>query len=538
MFINYLKSTFTVGIVMVLLAPAVVGYALQIRLNLASEFALSIYGIYSLCYLIFQIVCAELNNRKIKKDVDARGENWNELGVGIVIVGYREQKDLFRRCLESIKNSNYKNIKRVVVVIDGNDQDDVYMAEVYRGVFGDNIVNVDFLVGHKGDDCDHSMFGENENICILQPHGGKREGLYTGFKLLLQDPEVKVILTTDSDTILDTNAVKELAYSCRHEEVGAVAGQILIWNKSDSLLSNIVSYRYWYSFNLERACESFWKTVLCVAGPMACYKSEVVKDILDTWFNQKFFGEKCTFGDDRHLTNRVLQQGKKVIYTPYAIGYTDTPAEFGRYFRQQTRWGKSYFREFLFNMQSVYMHPIWMCFELCYHIVYFFLLMYWFVYVMYFGSIYQQSLAVLFTLGMSIIKSVYGCIKTKDASFLFFYLYSFVYFFMIIPSKIIALVTVWNTKWGTRGKSLSWVESYWGIVLWYGTVAGGIGWTVSKNLDFDFTDLKYKIAFVGLVAWIGLVVITVVVEMILRRMRVLMTSLEKEIRSNSNVLSV
>jgi hyaluronan synthase len=527
MFPEFIKSTFSIIIVLILLTPAVVGYVLHIRLEAITDFAISIYGIYSLVYLMLQIIFGEINSRNIKKDVETRDLNWREYGVGLVVVGYNEEKDLLRRCLESIKNSDYQNIHRIVFVIDGNSETDQYMADIYKEVMNNNVIKIDYLFSDRKE-IDYSIYGKND-ICIMQPHHGKREGLYTGFKLLMQDPNIKVIVTTDSDTILNKSAIKELTYQCHHEDVGAVAGQIDIWNTSESLLSHIVAYRYWFSFNLERACESFWRTVMCVAGPMACYKVDILKEIIDEWYNQTFLGQRCTFGDDRHLTNRILLKGKKVIYTKYAKGYTDTPSNWSQYLRQQTRWSKSYFREFLFNMQSVHLHPLWMCYELLYNVLYFFLLMYWSIYLMYFGSIYQQSIAILITVIIGIVKSLYGVIKTKNIRFLFFYLYSFVYFFMIIPAKITALVTLWDMSWGTRGKTVNWLSTYWSFIIWVSIMTGGFAYTIYKNHVFNISNKRYLIAFVGWISFVGFVVVTCIVEFVCRKLKKCSNELEIDI---------
>jgi hyaluronan synthase len=529
-----IKSVFTIGIVIILLIPAFVGYIMNIRIQFIADFAISIYGIYSLVYFILQVIFTELNTKIIKKDVENRPLDWNEYGVGLVVVGYNEDKYLLRRCLESIKSNNYKNIRRIVFVIDGNEDSNIYMTEIYKSIFNDNVVKTDKLISKIGsDNFDYSIFG-NDNVCIMQPHGGKREGLYTGFKILMQDPEIKVIVTTDSDTILDQNAIKELTYQCHHEDVGAVAGQIGIWNSSESLLTQIVAYRYWFSFNLERASESYWRTVMCVAGPMACYKVDVLKNIMENWYNQKFLGEQCTFGDDRHLTNRVLLEGKKVIYTEYAKGYTDTPSNWTQYLRQQTRWSKSYFREFLFNMQSVHLHPIWMCYELLYNVLYFFLLMYWCIYILYFCSIFQQSIAILVTLVVGIIKSVYGVIKSKKWHFIFFYLYSFVYFFIIIPAKITALVTLWDMNWGTRGKKSSYISTYWSSFIWISTLAGGFVYSIYKNSQYEQGNKRYTIAFIGFMVYIFIILTTIIIGYVCRKMKLFSNEIEKDFLKNKN----
>ena len=519
---------------LILLMPAIIGYILQLKIPLYINLALSVYGINSIIFLTIQIVCAIKNSNKIKNKIKSRPSDWNELGVGLVVVGYREEKILLKKCLESIKNSSYTNIKRIIFIIDGNEDDDKYMADIYNQVFPNNqIINVDFLISDKkrnNQQIDYNIFGNND-ICILQPHGGKREGLYTGFDLFMQDSSIDVIITTDSDTILDSSAVTELTYASLDDNVGAVAGQILIWNTSCSILTHIISYRYWFSFNLERACESYWETVLCIAGPMGCYKVDVLKEILDEWFDQKFLGQKCTFGDDRHLTNRILKTGKKVIYTEYAVGYTDTPPEYGKYYKQQTRWSKSYFREYLFNLQSLHLHSFWMGYELTYQVVYFFLLMYWSLYILYFGSILQQSIALLITLIMSILKSLYGVFKSKNKYYIFFFLYSYIYYLIIIPSKIHALITLWDMEWGTRGKKKSFVSSYWSMILWYLTLIGGFIYSIYKNYEFKILYNYYKISFIITMVYIIFIITSIIIENILRKYKYLTNEFEIDIQN-------
>jgi hyaluronan synthase len=521
---------------LVLLAPAFIGYIMKLKIKLYIDFALSVYGINSIVFLIIQIICAIKNSKKINEMRESRPVNWDILGVGLVIVGYREEKILLKKCLESIKNSKYTNIKRIIFIIDGNDIDDLYMADIYKEVFPENqVINVDFLVGENVKEnkyIDYEIFGKDD-ICILQPHGGKREGLYTGFKLFLNDPSIDVIITTDSDTIVDEMAITELTYASNKANVGAVAGQILVWNSSDSILTHIISYRYWFSFNLERACESYWETVLCIAGPMGCYKAHTLSIILDEWYNQTFLGQNCTFGDDRHLTNRILKTGQKVIYTEHAIGYTDTPIKYGQYYKQQTRWSKSYFREFLFNLQALFLHSFWMTYELTYQIVYYFLLMYWSVYILYFGSVQQQSIAIIITLIMSIIKSLYGVIKEKNINYIFFYLYSYIYTLIIVPSKLHALITLWDMEWGTRGKAKSLLSAYWSIIVWYSTLIGGFAYSIYKNYEFKITYSYYKIAFICLMIYVGIILITFLLEYILRKNKYFSNDIEQNINNEN-----
>jgi hyaluronan synthase len=157
---------------------------------------------------------------------------------------------------------------------------------------------------------------------------------------------------------------------------------------------------------------------------------------------------------------------------------------------------------------------------------------------MYFCSIYQQSIAILITVGVGIIKSLYGVIKTKNIRFLFFYLYSFVYFFTIIPAKITALVTLWDMSWGTRGKTVSWVSTYWSFIIWISTMTGGFAYTIYKNHVFDISNQRYLIAFVGWMTFVGFVLITCIIEFVYRKLKKCSNELERDILNERKVIKV
>lgn len=78
--------------------------------------------------------------------------------------------------------------------------------------------------------------------------------------------------------------------------------------------------------------------------------------ILGPWILQSFLGKETTFGDDRHLTNRILSLGHKTGYTHLAVCDSDTPAGYVRWVKQQTRWSKSFFREAFWFPKSFAYH--------------------------------------------------------------------------------------------------------------------------------------------------------------------------------------
>ncbi len=187
---------------------------------------------------------------------------------------------------------------------------------------------------------------------MSQPHAGKREIMYTAMNL--HTPDTEFICLSDSDTFFETNTVSEMVkvidgYDQLQKEnpkmrvCGAVTGNVEIWNM-ENLISYLSSLRYWFAFNVERAADSYFGVVSCISGPLGLYRKSIINQIKDEWLHQTFLGTKCTFGDDRHLTNLILNYGYATYYTPRSSCKTDTPAELLRWIAQQTRWCKSFYR--------------------------------------------------------------------------------------------------------------------------------------------------------------------------------------------------
>lgn len=75
-------------------------------------------------------------------------------------------------------------------------------------------------------------------------------------------------------------------------------------------------------YSVERACQSAFGCVGCLSGPLGLYKTSDLISILGPWILQSFLGKETTFGDDRHLSNRILSLGHKVtplLDCPFSI---------------------------------------------------------------------------------------------------------------------------------------------------------------------------------------------------------------------------
>lgn len=318
---------------------------------------------------------------------------------------------------------------------------------------------------------------------MTQPHNGKREVIYTAYKIS-QLLGVDFFLNTDSDTIMDECALSEMVGVTRDRPtIGAVAGVLTIFN-ANNWLSKLSASRYVVAFNIERASQSFHGVLNCISGPLGMYKMDKVTAVMDEWVDQHFMGKKCTFGDDRHLTNMMLSINHEVVYTHRARASTETPTEYARFVAQQTRWSKSFWREMLLQTRWAYKHW-YMMLELIYNVLFPILIVTTILTVV-FTRAWTSHLAIaIVTFFLPLVRSIVVYLLFKCDSVVFYNVfYPFLYFSTLLPVKFVALFTVNNTSWGTssRKKIVRDLSPVIPVIVWNLLLAVGITIHVVKTM--------------------------------------------------------
>lgn len=490
---GYVKYILSIILFIALVVPIVIQYILKIYFVDIRGVTITIYGWYILIYLIFQLTFAVINNytrTKQCKKQDVSIESGDSTLFNIVVVGYRENPEYFRKCLASIKEvSLSSSVHKVIVVIDGIDQEDMYMVDIFREIFGFEGVTLGFD-SRMEEMLDLVERTNNKRyICISQPHGGKRSVMYTGFTLSslesrCNNVRVQGVLSTDSDTIIrSTSGQMMLNMLVSNASIGGVAGELKIFNKYESVMSFQSSMRYWYAFNVERAYQSINNYVLCISGPMGMYQLESLDAILEEWRNQTFLGQPCTYGDDRHLTNKILGLGKGIVYVPIATAETETPETVYKFYRQQIRWCKSAYRELLWSLRIIDKQSLFMMVDMIYTIMYPYIVMGYLLYVLYLGSMYELGLYMTILLFFGVIKSLYGAILGSYEN-LFYYTYGLIYLVIVFPAKLWALLSLKDTSWGTGLRTTTLQVSYdiIALIIWNATLLCGLSYNIYRTI--------------------------------------------------------
>lgn len=172
---------------------------------------------------------------------------------------------------------------------------------------------------------------------------GKREGMAECIRLSNKD----IVIFIDSDSFVKTDTAKELVKYFSDEKVGAVAGHAYVANADKNFLTKMQAVRYYVAFKAYKSSEALFGKVTCCSGCCSAYRRTYLLEVLDAWLNQRFLGVKCTYGDDRSLTNYLLKKNYKALYAPEAHAHTFVPDTLRVFMKQQMRWKKSWVRESL-----------------------------------------------------------------------------------------------------------------------------------------------------------------------------------------------
>ncbi len=170
---------------------------------------------------------------------------------------------------------------------------------------------------------------------------GKRAALETGFRRAFGE----IVVTIDSDSVIERQTLLSIAGPFRNPSIGAVAGKVLVYNRDKGIIPRMLHVRFVLSFDFLRAAQSTYGTVYCCPGALSAYRTSVVRNVLDAWMTQTFLGEQCTYGEDRALTNFILAEGYDTVYQRTAVVHTTVPRTYTKLARMYLRWDRSYFKE-------------------------------------------------------------------------------------------------------------------------------------------------------------------------------------------------
>jgi hyaluronan synthase len=164
----------------------------------------------------------------------------------------------------------------------------------------------------------------------------------------------------------------------------------------------------------------------------------------------------CTYGEDRALTNFILEAGFHTVYQRTAVVHTVAPETYGKLCKMFLRWDRSYIREEIRFQSIVWKRPLVpRCIALCERLItnlrypvnyaVLFLLVY-----LAFGKPFM-ILRLLTVIGlMSFFNMLYFLRSERSMDFLYGILYAYFGFFTLFWIFPYAFFTIRARSWLTR----------------------------------------------------------------------------------------
>lgn len=286
----------------------------------------------------------------------------------------------------------------------------------------------------------------------FEQNRGKRAALETGFRRALGE----IVVTIDSDSVIERGTLLAIAGPFRDPLVGAVAGKVSVYNRHEGLIPRMLHVRFVLSFDFLRATQSVFRTVYCTPGALSAYRTEVVRRVLDRWMNQTFMGIRSDIGEDRSMTNYILEQGYDTVYQSTAVVQTTAPTAYRKLCKMYLRWDRSFLREELRFARIVWLRP-WrwrlialtdtMITNLRYPVIYAALGLL----LIGIAEDPEVLLRVMFVIGlMSLLYTLYYLRSERSLDFIYGIAYSYFAFFALTWIFPYAVLTMRKRGWLTR----------------------------------------------------------------------------------------
>ncbi len=356
-------------------------------------------------------------------------------GVTIIIPCFNEDKWI-RRTILSCTNQNYPTDKLEVIIVDDRSTDD-------------SVQRIEELIAEleKSEEAEFDI--KDRLSCIVQPqNAGKREALAAGVRRAKHD----YVVFVDSDSFLDPFAIRNLVQPFKDPKMGGVTGRTDVANTYTNSLTKMQSVRYYIAFRIMKAAESFFHCVTCLSGPLSCYKKELVMEYLDKWLDQRFLGQKATFGDDRSLTNIMLKH-HRTYYQDTAICSTIVPNDNKVFLKQQMRWKRSWLRESFiagtFIWRKEPFAALFFYIGLCVPILAPLVVIYNMIIVPFTTYVFPTTFIVGMLL-MSMMMSSAQLFLRKSTTWIYGFLFCLYYEAVLLWQMPVAILTFWKSTWGTR----------------------------------------------------------------------------------------
>ncbi|MFG2924476.1 bifunctional polysaccharide deacetylase/glycosyltransferase family 2 protein [Streptomyces sp. NPDC048305] len=171
---------------------------------------------------------------------------------------------------------------------------------------------------------------------IRQENAGKSAALNNGVRQARYD----IVVMMDGDTVFEPDTVHRLVQPFADPEVGAVAGNAKVGNRS-TLIGAWQHIEYVMGFNLDRRMYDLLRCMPTIPGAVGAFSRRAVIEVGGM--------SEDTLAEDTDITIALHRAGRRVVYAEHARAWTEAPSSLGQLWRQRYRWSYG-------TMQALWKH--------------------------------------------------------------------------------------------------------------------------------------------------------------------------------------
>jgi N-acetylglucosaminyltransferase len=193
-------------------------------------------------------------------------------------------------------------------------------------------------------------------MAIRNPYNmGKRRGINHAVRRATSE----IIVSVDSDVIVDRHAVRMLVRRFTDPTIVAVGGRVNISNPHENWLTRMQTIKYYFGYEFLKGLERAFTSVMCLSGCLTAYRRSVLIELEPILENRNVLGVPIKYGEDRFLTRQIVKAGYRTTVTLDAICWTVAPNTLTKYFAQQLRWRRSNLVDYLGGLSHAWrLHPM------------------------------------------------------------------------------------------------------------------------------------------------------------------------------------
>lgn len=228
--------------------------------------------------------------------------------VSVIVPAWNEEVGILNT-IKSILASTYRNMEIIIVNDGSTDKTDELVKNFCKNYSGD--INIKYF---------------------YKKNSGKSDSMNYG----LVRSEGEIIITIDTDSVVDNMAIENFVECYNDPHVMSVAGNVKIGN-SDTFIGLLQMIEYIYGFYFKRG-DSLTNSIYIVGGAAASYRRSILDKV--------GYFDTDTITEDIEMSTRIQQAGGKIGYAANAIVYTEGPIDMKALVKQRSRWKRGRFETF------------------------------------------------------------------------------------------------------------------------------------------------------------------------------------------------